>query len=281
MLEQEKLIERVRAIAAADDRLEAALLYGSFAYGEGDANSDLDLYLFFEDDALAQVDPPSWLAQIAPVEFHYRNEYGIDTVIFPGLIRAEFHFEKTAGMDQIDQWDGWFPSIESCVLLDRTGDLTRKMERLIREPPPRTDRETVQLIVDNLINWMVMGANIVDRGEYVRSFAFHTFLYGYLAKFVRVIEGNTTHWINPFRQLEKEISSKAYDRFRECAVSFEPSDMRRAFNCLWTWAHELIDVARTRFRAEASSDLLAQLDSRFASLVNGSIDDIPPGEKGG
>jgi lincosamide nucleotidyltransferase len=79
MLEQEKLIERVRAIAAADDRLEAALLYGSFAYGEGDANSDLDLYLFFEDDALAQVDPPSWLAQIAPVEFHYRNEYGIDT----------------------------------------------------------------------------------------------------------------------------------------------------------------------------------------------------------
>ena len=42
VLVQERLIARVREVCAADDRLDAALMYGSFAAGEADAYSDVE-----------------------------------------------------------------------------------------------------------------------------------------------------------------------------------------------------------------------------------------------
>jgi lincosamide nucleotidyltransferase len=42
MLPQEQLIARVRALCHADERLDAAMMYGSFVYGEGDAYSDIE-----------------------------------------------------------------------------------------------------------------------------------------------------------------------------------------------------------------------------------------------
>jgi lincosamide nucleotidyltransferase len=266
MLEQERLIKKVKEVATGDEQVKAVLLYGSFAYGEGDAYSDLDVYLFFDEDARDRVDRTRWLEQIAPVEFHYHNEYGIDTVMFRDLIRAEFHFEKSSDMDLIDQWDGWFPSLDSCILLDRNGELERRLRRLIREPSARTESETVQLLVDNMINWMVMGANLIERGEFIRAYTFQSLLFSYLLKMVRVIEGRTGHWINPFRGAEDEISAESYARFRECSASFESFDLARGFKCIWKWAHELIDTMRDRFGAEASSDLLNRIDSRFEAL---------------
>lgn len=73
-----RLIEKVREVSTQDERVQAALLYGSFAYGEGDPYSDLDVYLFFDEEALSEIEPRQWLRQIAPIEFHYRNEFGID-----------------------------------------------------------------------------------------------------------------------------------------------------------------------------------------------------------
>jgi lincosamide nucleotidyltransferase len=266
MLEQEQLIQRVREVASSDDRLQAVLLYGSFAYGEADANSDVDFYLFFAEEALNEIDPKRWLEQVAPLQFHYHNEYGVDTVIFESLIRGEFHFGKVADMKGIDEWDGWFPSIDSCVLLDRTGELERHLQRLIREPPPRTDRETAQLLSDNLINWMVMGVNLLERGEYGRAYKFQALVHNYLLRMVRLVEGTTGHWINPGRQLEQEISAQSYERYRQSAASFDPSDLRRAFQSIWQWAHELIEVVGDRHGTIASKDLLRQIDARFRAL---------------
>jgi lincosamide nucleotidyltransferase len=42
LLPQEQLIARVRALCHADERLDAAMMYGSFVYGEGDAYSDIE-----------------------------------------------------------------------------------------------------------------------------------------------------------------------------------------------------------------------------------------------
>jgi len=40
MLQQETLIERVRKLCLQDERVVAALMYGSFALGQGDRFSD-------------------------------------------------------------------------------------------------------------------------------------------------------------------------------------------------------------------------------------------------
>lgn len=55
-LPQRAMIERERA-ALADQRVVAALIYGSFTRGEGDVHSNVEFALFFADDALPLVGP--------------------------------------------------------------------------------------------------------------------------------------------------------------------------------------------------------------------------------
>ena len=70
MLQQEVMIERVRELCERDERVVAALMYGSFALGQGDRFSDIELYLFFEDKALEGLDEEAWIGQIAPAELY-------------------------------------------------------------------------------------------------------------------------------------------------------------------------------------------------------------------
>lgn len=60
MLQQEAMIERVRWICRLDERVVAAMMYSSFAQGEGDGFSDIEFVFFFDDDALADVDQGEW-----------------------------------------------------------------------------------------------------------------------------------------------------------------------------------------------------------------------------
>jgi predicted nucleotidyltransferase len=46
MLEQERIIENLRSLWQAEDRVQAAMLYGSIAIGEGDKFSDVDCYFW-------------------------------------------------------------------------------------------------------------------------------------------------------------------------------------------------------------------------------------------
>lgn len=48
MLQQEAMIERTRRVCREDERLVAAMMYGSFAQGERDEFSDIEFILFFE-----------------------------------------------------------------------------------------------------------------------------------------------------------------------------------------------------------------------------------------
>jgi predicted nucleotidyltransferase len=48
MLQQEAMIERTRRICREDERLAAAMMYGSFAQGEGDGFSDIEFILLGE-----------------------------------------------------------------------------------------------------------------------------------------------------------------------------------------------------------------------------------------
>jgi lincosamide nucleotidyltransferase len=47
MLQQEVMIEKARELCERDERVVAALMYGSFALGQGDRFSDIEFYLLF------------------------------------------------------------------------------------------------------------------------------------------------------------------------------------------------------------------------------------------
>ena len=61
MLPQEVMIERVRELRHRDERLVSALMYDSFALGEGDRFSDIEFYLFFEDEATEGLEEEAWV----------------------------------------------------------------------------------------------------------------------------------------------------------------------------------------------------------------------------
>ncbi len=93
MLPQEIMIEKVRQLCDQDERVVAALMYGSFALGQGDRFSDIEFYLFFTEEALEGLEEEAWVGQIAPLELYYVNEFGNGTATFENLVRGEFHFE--------------------------------------------------------------------------------------------------------------------------------------------------------------------------------------------
>jgi predicted nucleotidyltransferase len=94
MLQQEAMIERVRRACQEDERLTATMMCGSFVQGEGDGLSDIAFILFFEDDALEDLDQEE---KFSLDELYFVNEYGNGTVIFDNLVRGEFHLDTPRG----------------------------------------------------------------------------------------------------------------------------------------------------------------------------------------
>src|ERR687893_2171917 len=140
MIEQVTMIEKVRELCEHDERVMGALMYGSFALGQGDRFSDIEFYLFFQDRALDEVDEEAWVAQIAPVELYYVNEFGNGTAVFEDVVRGEFHFEAASNVGLVEEWEVvWLPSLERAVLVDRDGELSRRMGGVVGPP---TDPDT-------------------------------------------------------------------------------------------------------------------------------------------
>ncbi|GAB7046995.1 hypothetical protein [Catenuloplanes indicus] len=127
MLPRERLIARVRAVCAADSRLTAALTYGSFPAGAGDAHSDVEFWLFL---AAAPPDARSWLDALGPIRHVVRNESGAHVVFFPGLVRGEFHLVRAAEIRSVAAWPARGVPVDRMLVLDRTGALRRALQSL-------------------------------------------------------------------------------------------------------------------------------------------------------
>lgn len=262
MLEQEVMIARVREISATDEGLVAVLMYGSFALSEGDEFSDIEFYLFFDGD-IERVDRRGWLERIAPIEMHYVNEFGTDTAIFDNDIRGEFHFEPASTLPEIEKWENaWFPFPEAAVVLDRTGELTATIAHFARKPETKDNPPTADFIVRSLINWTLMGANLLNRGELAAALTMLGRIHADVLKAARIVEGTTVHWLTPSRHLEEDIAPPAYERFRACTAALADSDLRTAYTTTWRWARELIEVLAMRHDLALPDPTLSEIDRR-------------------
>jgi lincosamide nucleotidyltransferase B/F len=264
MLEQEVMIEKVRKLCQQDARVMAALMYGSFALGQGDRFSDIEFYLFFDDGALAGLEEEAWVGQVAPLELYYVNEFGNGTAILENLVRGEFHFEPHSNVGLVDAWEtAWFPSLESAVLVDKTGDLSRRLGRLVRRPPEMDTPERALFLCRSLMNWTLMGTNLLKRGEYARAEAFLTLVHGHLLQSVRLVEGRTANWLSPSRRLEEDVSAASYQRFRACTAALDARQLVRAYTSTWEWSKELMSELATRHAFALPETLLDKLDNHI------------------
>ncbi|MER7743062.1 nucleotidyltransferase domain-containing protein [Streptomyces sp. NPDC096538] len=243
-------IARLRELAHADTRLEGVLLYGSWTVGEADAHSDIEAYLYVQDDHLADFDGPAFLAQLAPLQLAYTNMYGILAVVFDDLMRGEFHLTAAGpGIDEVPTWQGTvhLPRPDDAVLLDRTGRLTRAARQLAAFQPPEPVT-TAQQLTDELTNWTLMLAHVLARGEIARA---HALLHGVVApqqlQLCRLLRGSTAHWLTPSRALEQDLPEADRQRYVTTTAVVRDGDVRTAARNSWRWSRDLASEAADRW----------------------------------
>ena len=263
---QRDMIERVRRLCRLDERLVAAMMYGSFAQFEGDEFSDIEFILFFYDEVLGDVDQEEWVARIAPVELYFVNEYGNGTAIFENLIRGEFHFDKAYDIRKIDDsWKetGWFPSLEATLVLDRTGELTHRLQPVVGPPLDRHTQEQIRFLCNCFVNWFLFGSNLLMRGELARALDLLGLVQNQLLRMIRVSELSTEHWFNPSKLLEKDISEASYARYVACTANLDPGALWSAYLSAWSWGRELMSSLAREHDVALPTALLNRLDRRF------------------
>ena len=238
---QQEMIERLRAAAEHDGRIVAVLMYGSFATGEADLFSDIEFAVFLCDEDFSSFDRRAWLEAVSPVAAFFADDFGHETALFANTIRGEFHFLRRSDLPVVATWQehGWLPSLDAGVLLDRTGELSAYAAALVGGPPARGGAVQVHSLVLNLLNLMLLGGNLLHRGEYARAWALLGRAHEPLLKLVRLSERRIDHWPTPSRALEDDLSIFVRVRYQGCTGSAEPDALCAAYRATWQWGREL------------------------------------------
>jgi lincosamide nucleotidyltransferase B/F len=271
MLSQVQFINKLHDLCQQDQRIVAAMLYGSFAMGEGDAYSDVECVLFIDKDALTTFDKQGWVEQLAPTLAFFADDFGHYTAIFDTLLRGEFHFDPAESIATVSTWKGnaWFPSAEQAILIDRTGALRKAMQPLIGAPPERDNAATVERFIFNFANLVLFGINTLGRGELARSLDLLSLLHRYLLWMARLVERSTAHWPTPSRKLEAELSTLSYQRFAECTARLDRADLERAYRATAKWGGYLSWQLGTRHNLHLPHELLMRINE-ITSYFNDS-----------
>ncbi|MDL2269877.1 nucleotidyltransferase domain-containing protein [Desulfosarcina sp. OttesenSCG-928-A07] len=265
---QKEMIARTKEICREDLRLAGALMFGSFAIGEGDPYSDIEFCLFFNDGDLPEIDQKAWISQISPVALYFPDDFGHHTAIFANLVRGEFHFEPASNIPIIASWQGyaWFPDAASAVIVDRTGQIEKYIQPFVGGPPDRQDAATVTHVTSNFLNLMLFGVNVMARGEGVRAWMLLRDIHTQLLKLVRVWENRTDHWPSPAKGLENDISPAACARYRLCTAGADPHDLIPAYQETWQWGRALMEKIAERAHLPLPDTVIQAIAERIRAM---------------
>ncbi|WP_051450290.1 hypothetical protein [Actinospica robiniae] len=261
---QYELIAAVRAAAAADPGIDAALMYGSFVKDEADAHSDVEFWLFLTPEARAATDPRAWIGALGhPVSYVLLNEFGSHVAFFTGLVRGEFHFATTDAYPEIASWPERPGPLERVVIVDRSGRLLPALTALPERAPLPGPERFVAEYCDPWVNWLALAANVLRRGELLRALDALGYAQRNLLWMVRTAEQATGHWLTPSRAAESDLGARALAAVHATAAPADPAAIAAALRAA-------IDEGRRAWRTLAArepaappppEDLLEQLDA--------------------
>ncbi|MEX1171372.1 MAG: nucleotidyltransferase domain-containing protein [Chloroflexota bacterium] len=264
---QRVLLERIKAHAEASPEVIGLLLFGSFATGNEDEQSDLDIGLYIDGDAFEGFDLRRWLEPIADVGAIYVDEY-CSTVIFGDLTRAEVHLGPASAAEAWPRLAGViaFPSLERMVLLDRTGTFADTVGPLIGSLPDRGPADAAHEFL-GLANGLLVADGCRRRGDLARALAHLTAAQKHLLRLARVVDGATNEWIAPERGLAADLTAAAFERYAEATAWLDAQSIALGIERSWRWGRELAeDIGVHPIPAAA----IRAMDARFAGPGGGS-----------
>lgn len=261
MLLQEALIVRVRELCLVDPRLDAALMYGSFASDEADAYSDVEFWLFFEPERRGEVEPRTWCAQIAQPLMHVRNDFGTDVVVFPGLIRGEFHFATTDDIAAVRDWPARGAAVDRMIVVDRRGALRPVLESLAERAAVPASAAEIDELCGRFANWLVLAHHVACRGEQLRARDALAHVHRHLLWMARLVAGRTEHWLTPSRWAERELPHDLLAELRGTAAA--GSDVRAAIHRAWQCGRRCWTELAHRHGGALPLPLFAEIEGRL------------------
>jgi lincosamide nucleotidyltransferase len=260
VLAQERLIARVREVCARDERLDAALMYGSFAVGGADAHSDIEFWLFFLPRWHATVDPRAWCAQIAPVTHLVRNEFGTDVVFFPGLVRGEFHFATTDDIPTVRTWPARGAPVDRMIVVDRGATLRQALRSVPERPAIPEGGEEIETVCGRFANWLILAHHLACRGENLRAWDALGQVHRHLLWMARLTTGNTDHWLTPSRRAEAELPAQDLAELCHATAAANPDEVHAALRAAWRSGRRYWTRLAQRHHGRLPHDLLAEID---------------------
>lgn len=268
MLFQEKLIHLIKKKCEIDPCISACMMYGSFTKGEGDQYSDVEFYIFLKDDEIQDFKSSAWIKDIEAYDLLFLNEYGTEVVVFSNLIRGEFHFLPESDIEVIKTFKetGVFPDTESMFIYDRTGKLKACLDHLAGDGPERMTHDNVNFAFNNFVNAWLMGVNVLKRGEHARSLECLSSVQKYVLQLIRVRERNVERWLNATKNLEKDLSEKAYSEYAAITSSVNAAELYKAYSAALRVVEDLV--------RELSNDYLFDMDLDFTRKLHSYLNEV-------
>lgn len=259
MLIQHQMIDRVQHIVRHDDRIVAALMYGSFLKDEADRFSDIEFWLYFDPADLDTVDPRQWCEQIRPIQLLVVNEFDTHVAIFDNLVRGEFHFARTERIRDVRHWPIADTDPARMIVVDRRGTLERALHAAAgTTAAPTTDAEVEQLI-GRTLNWLVLGYGVQQRGEHARAAEVLAGINRHLLWLLRLDHDATMHWQTPSRRVEHDLPADVIDRYRRTTAGADPDMLDAAYRAAVRLAAETIASLARSWHIPDHQALLRQL----------------------
>lgn len=232
---QESLIELVARIAKADPRFLAVAIGGSFARGEADALSDVDIYLILDEQLSAQFDAlTSWLAPlIGEVLLSWdrgrKEGFGhLFQVLYADLTKCDYNLLTPSMLESHYLWQ------HRRIVLDKTGLLQRFLEEQ-QQSRPRIDIEKESQEISTSF-WLecIKAHTSLQRGQLWNAIFYLNNMREDLCLLIRLRAGSSS--LNPLRaykRFEIEVGSEAGRELGNTLCSYSEESIRRAlFECI-------------------------------------------------
>ena len=192
--------------------------------------------------------------------------FGTKVAIFRSLVRGEFHFEPHSTVDQVRGWASIEKSgsPDKMPVLDRVGELTA-----ILGGSHRTEltSETIQELYDRLLNWFLLGCNVLQRGERARALDGLGRAHVFLLQLARTRANALDHWLTPSRNMEQELSASDCQSFGDGTSDLSPGSLEIAYHNTWRWSQELVrDLARS-WEVDQRADLAEEIHALSLLMV--------------
>ncbi|MEA0565849.1 nucleotidyltransferase [Lysinibacillus irui] len=261
MLIQNKIIQSVRDKCIADEFVSACMMYGSFTKGEGDQYSDVEFYIFIEDDKMEKFSSRHWVSEVYPIHLIFYNEFGTEVVIFSNMIRGEFHFLPVSKIEIIKSFKptGLFPDPESMYIYDSTEQLKPLLDDLGGVGPDRMTDENVNFAFNNFVNAWLMGVNVMRRGELARSLEALTLVQRYILQLIRVKENTVERWLNSTKNLEEDISTESYKDYVSITSKLKENEIELAYKNALNIVEALNEMLGSLYKVDVDKDLISKL----------------------